>query len=77
MVFRSMPALWNHAANRLIRMYSGKPEENPVKMQISKRRLKIRSVNRGVFIGGLNSIIKFFIKPALNRVGHWLKNTSP
>ena len=41
MVFRSICSLRNQAGMRLIRKYSGRPEVNPVKIQISIRRVKI------------------------------------
>src|SRR5258706_9914272 len=38
MTARLMPSVLSHAGSRLIRMYSGRPEANPVKTQISMRR---------------------------------------
>jgi hypothetical protein len=50
MVFKSTPASRNQAANKLISMYKGSPEENPVYIHKSKLRLANGSRARLIFI---------------------------
>jgi hypothetical protein len=52
MAFKSTPSERNHAGNREIRIYSGKPELKPVKMQMSMRLLSNTRLMLVLFVTG-------------------------
>jgi hypothetical protein len=52
MDFKSTPSDRNHAGSRPIKIYKGKPELKPVKMQISMRLLKSVCMILGLFVTG-------------------------